>query len=230
MAEKILVVDDEKHIADAIGYGLKKEGYTVEIAYNGEEALSKAIYFKPNAVILDIMMPKLNGYDVLKRLDNKKNIGIIMLTAKTDIVDKVLGLELGADDYMTKPFDMRELIARLKSLVRRLGSLSSALDNDICLGNLQIILKQRKVIVNDEMLDLTPKEFDLLALLLSSPERVYTRDELLDLVWGIDYIGGTRTVDIHIQRLRKKLGNDFKNILETVHGVGYKAIKMTYEK
>ena len=224
MNQKILVIEDEKSIADAIVYALRREGFTVEAAYNGEEALKKFDLLKPDAIILDIMLPGIDGYGVLRKLENKDPVGIIMLTAKEDIVNKVLGLELGADDYITKPFDMRELLARLKSLLRRLQAKSGeSARTEIHLGGLTIHLQQRKAIAGEKALDLTPKEFDLLALLAANPERVYTRDQLLDAIWGMEYIGGTRTVDIHIQRLRKKLGPELHDILQTVHGIGYKA-------
>lgn len=225
MNKKILVIDDEKSIADPIVYVLKREGFLVEAAYDGEEALKMFNLFKPDAIILDVMLPGIDGYGILRKLENRGNVGIIMLTAKEDIVNKVLGLELGADDYITKPFDMRELLARIKSLLRRMeNKVEKEEQNEIILRGLQINLKQRKVVAGENILDLTPKEFDLLALLISKPERVYSREQLLDLIWGMEYVGGTRTVDIHIQRLRKKLGSGFSNILQTVHGVGYKAL------
>lgn len=230
MEDRILVVDDEKNIADPIGYALKREGHVVDIAYDGEEAVEKIKSFKPDILILDVMMPGLNGYDVMRSLEKKNNLGVIMLTAKSDIVDKVLGLELGADDYITKPFDMRELLARVNSLLRRLEKSSDGEETDvITIKDLKMFIKQRKVIAKGKVLDLTPKEFDLLALLVSRLERVYTRDELLDMVWGMEYAGGTRTVDIHIQRLRRKLGKNIQDILQTVHGIGYKAIREYYE-
>lgn len=224
MEQRILVIEDEKSIADAIVYALLKEGFTAEAAYNGEEALKRIALFKPNALILDIMLPGINGFEVLKRLESRNSVGIIMLTAKEDIVDKVLGLELGADDYMTKPFDMRELLARMRSLLRRLpGKAEEQGQTEIHINGVMLNLQQRMAVAGEKLLDLTPKEFDLLALLLANPERVYTRDQLLDLIWGMEYFGGTRTVDIHMQRLRKKLGTDHSDILQTVHGVGYKA-------
>lgn len=230
MEERILVVDDEKSIADAICYALRREGYAVNSANDGSEALEKAQLFKPDAIILDVMMPGLNGYDVIRKLENRNKMGIIMLTAKNDIVDKVLGLELGADDYLTKPFDMRELMARVKSLLRRLQKGREEKEpGEIHMGNLVVNIQQRKVLVKGSTIDFTPKEFDLLALLISNPERVYTRDELLDLVWDMDYAGGTRTVDIHVQRIRKKLGDDLQDVLQTVHGVGYKGRQVDYE-
>jgi len=230
MEERILVVDDEKSIADLISYAFKKENYSVETAYDGEEALDKIRSFKPHVVIIDVMMPKMNGFEVCRRLDNRENLGIVMLTSKSDIVDKVLGLELGADDYITKPFDIREIIARVKSLLRRLNKSSNESENiDIQIRDLIVLLKQRKVLIKGQELEFTPKEFDLLVLLLSNLERVYTREELLDLIWGMEYMGGTRTVDIHIQRLRKKLCEPYEDIIQTVYRVGYKAVGKIYE-
>lgn len=230
MKEKILIVDDERNIANLIAYAFEKEGYSTETAYDGEEALHKIVTFNPDLMIIDAMMPKIDGFEVCKRLYNKEKLGIIMLTAKNDIGDKILGLELGADDYITKPFDIREIIARSKSLLRRLNKTSKNLDTvDIEIKDLKVILKQRKVIVNGEVVELTPKEFDLIYILLSNLDRVYSREELLDLIWGIEYFGGTRTVDIHIQRIRKKLGNPYEDIIQTVYRVGYKAIGEIYE-
>lgn len=225
MEEKILVVDDEKGIVNAIAYAFRKEGYIVETANSGQEALDTILKFCPHVMILDVMMPKMSGLEVCKKLDNEKKLGIILLTAKNDIVDKVLGLELGADDYITKPFDMRELIARVKSILRRLqkGSDKQQLQK-IVAGDLVIIPRQRKVILCGEELEMAPKEFDLLGLLLSNPGRVYERDELLNLVWGVEYVGGTRTVDIHVQRLRSKLGEKYQHMIQTVYGIGYKAL------
>lgn len=230
MDKKILVVDDERSIADVVAYNFRREGYTVEVAYDGEEALNKIKSFRPNVIILDVMMPKMNGFEVCKQLYNKGELGIILLTAKNDIVDKVLGLQLGADDYITKPFDIRELEARVNSLFRRLQKNSSEQQiQQLEIKELKIILEHRKVFLYGQLLDLTPKEFDLLVLLISHTERVYTRDELLDMVWGMEYAGGTRTVDIHIRRLRKKLGTPYETIIQTVHGVGYKAVGDFYE-
>lgn len=230
MDEKILIVDDEKGITDALAYVFQREGYEVEVAHNGEEALEKSVSFAPDLVILDIMMPKLNGLEVCKQLSDRDQVGIILLTAKDDIVDKVLGLEFGADDFITKPFDVREVLARSKSLLRRLQKNIKASEVKVIeIQKLQLILDQRKVLLEGESLELTPKEFDLLAILLSNLGRVYTREMLLDLVWGMTYYGGTRTVDIHVQRLRKKLGDAHQNIIQTVFGVGYKAVGETNE-
>jgi DNA-binding response OmpR family regulator len=230
MEEKILIVDDEKGILEAITYAFKREGYMVETAGDGEEALTKLADFGPGVLILDIMMPKLSGIEVCKRLSDRNDLGILLLTAKNDIVDKVLGFEFGADDYITKPFDMRELMARVKSLFRRLQKNSEKQQAiKIKIKDLEVIQSQRKVILKGKELELTPKEFDLLYLLLSNPERVYEREQLLDLVWGMEYIGGTRTVDIHVQRLRSKLGIQYQDLIQTVYGVGYKSIGDVYE-
>lgn len=223
MIEHILVVDDEKSIADGIAYALRREGYQVDVAFNGKDALEKANRLSSFIMILDVMMPEKDGFMVCRELalDRSKRMGIILLTAKDDIVDKVLGLELGADDYMTKPFDIRELLARVKSLARRLANKYK--DDWIYAGPLSISISQREVKLNGKILSLTPKEFDLLALLFSHKERVFEREELLSLVWGDEYYGGTRTVDIHIQRLRKKLGSTCQKMLKTVYKIGYKA-------
>ncbi|MBC8061585.1 MAG: response regulator transcription factor [Clostridiaceae bacterium] len=223
MYEKILVVDDEKGILDVLSYALKREGYLIEIAYNGQEAIDKVKSFNPHIIILDLMLPIMNGYEVCRKLENK-NIGIIMLTAKNDIVDKILGLELGADDYLTKPFDIREVLARVKSLSRRIKkNIEDKTDkNLISIEDFNINKKQRIVRIKTLQIDLTPMEFDLLYLLLSNSNVVYSRDQLLDMVWDMEYIGGTRTVDTHIQRIRKKLGEYYQNLIQTVHGVGYK--------
>lgn len=225
MNEKIMVIEDERKIADAIAYALRREGYTVEVVDHGAAAMERLNAFRPDAIILDVMLPGMDGYDILKKLQDKGRIGVIMLTAKEDIVNKILGLELGADDYITKPFDMRELLARLKSLLRRMQAAGEKHDLDeIKLGEIVLHVSKRTALAGDKKLDFTPKEYDLLALLLASPDRVYTREQLLDLVWGMDYIGGTRTVDIHVQRVRKKLGPDISERIQTVHGIGYKAL------
>lgn len=225
MGDKILIIEDERKIADAIAYALTKEGYTVEVADRGDTAVERLHEFKPAAIILDVMLPGMDGYDILKKLQDKSRVGVIMLTAKEDLIDKILGLELGADDYMTKPFDIRELLARLKSLLRRMQAAREEDEQtEIALGGVILNTSKRTALAGERKLDLTPKEFDLLALLLSSSHRVYTRETLLDRVWGMEYIGGTRTVDIHVQRLRKKLGEEYSDIIQTVHGVGYKAL------
>ena len=231
MNEKILVVDDEKGIVDVLSYALKREGFIIEKAFDGQDALNKVKTFNPNIIILDLMLPEINGYDVCKKIENQ-NIGIIMLTAKNDIVDKILGLELGADDYLTKPFDIREVIARVKSLSRRFKKTTEEKqdNNLICIKDLCINKNQKSVSINDVKIYLTAMEFDLLSLLLSNLNIVYSREQLLDIVWGMDYIGVTRTVDTHIQRLRKKLGDVYQNSIQTVHGMGYKGVEDFFEK
>jgi len=225
MSEKVLIVDDEKSIVDVLSYTLRKEGYEVERAYDGKTALEKVCSFEPQIVILDLMLPIMNGYDVCRKLEGK-NVGIIMITAKNDIVDKVLGLELGADDYLTKPFDIREVIARVKSLSRRFKKTISENGNvDIInIKEFSLNFKHRIVSIKEKEIDFTVKEFEILYLLLSNPNIAYSRDQLLDLIWGIDYFGGTRTVDTHVQRVRKKLGEEYENLIITVHGIGYKGI------
>lgn len=231
MNEKILIVDDEKNITDVLSYALKKEEYIVEKAYDGQEAINKIESFKPQVVLLDLMLPVLNGYDVCRMIQNK-NIGIIMLTAKNDIVDKILGLELGADDYLTKPFDVREVSARVKSLIRRINNNteeSTKEEDSIVINNFKIDKEKRIVSINDEIIEFTAIEFDLLYYLLLNKNRVYSRNQLLDIIWGIEYVGTTRTVDTHIQRIRKKLGQDYENLIQTVHGVGYKGADLKFE-
>lgn len=224
MNGKVLIVEDEPRIADAIRYALQREGVVVELIDRGDEAVRGIERFAPDVLILDVMLPGLDGLEILKKLPSARPFGVIMLTAKGDIIDKVLGLELGADDYMTKPFDMRELLARVKSLLRRKPAEGVPAGPSIRLGELELDLGEHSASAAGTRLELTPKEYDLLALLLSTPNRVYTREQLLQLIWGMDYFGGTRTVDIHIQRLRKKLGPAHAAHIQTVHGIGYKAI------
>ncbi|AZS16340.1 response regulator transcription factor [Paenibacillus lutimineralis] len=223
---KILVVDDESSIRTALAYALRREGYEVETAADGQEALGMVETFQPAVMVLDVMMPRINGYDVCRKLDGQLRPAILLLTVKDDIVDKVLGLELGADDYMTKPFDMRELLARVKALSRR-GSYAQQAQQEqqqdvLRLGELTAELFSRTVSIQGKQLDLTPKEFDLLVLLMRNPGRVYSREVLLEKVWDMDFAGGTRTVDIHVQRLRKKLGSHH-GLIQTVYGIGYKS-------
>ncbi|MFZ7132188.1 MAG: response regulator [Eubacteriales bacterium] len=224
MNEKILVVDDEVSICELIKLDLEFEGYRVDMAFDGQEALDKVESFNPELIILDVMLPKMNGYDVCRKVNADKSIPIILLTAKTDIIDRVLGLELGADDYITKPFDNRELLARVKALLRRSkGKIkeeeAEVLHND----EIYIIINERKALVNDQEMHLTPKEFELLHLLVSNPEQVFSRELLLEKVWGYDYFGDTRTVDMHIQRIRRKLAEfTTRQYVQTVFGVGYK--------
>ncbi|ANS75912.1 XRE family transcriptional regulator [Paenibacillus yonginensis] len=225
---KVLVVDDEISISSAVAYALGREGFEVETAGDGEEALEKAAVFKPDVMVLDVMMPKLSGYEVCRKLEERNRPAVLLLTVKNDIVDKVLGLELGADDFMTKPFDIRELVARVKALSRRRkaesAGQSGADEESIVLGGVSIEPFSRTVRIGGVSVDLTPKEFDLLVLLVRHPERVYSREALLEQVWEMDFAGGTRTVDIHVQRLRKKLG-EWQGLIQTVYGVGYKSTR-----
>ena len=234
MNEKIMVIEDQKNIADAIAFALNKEGYTSKVVYHGGDAIKSLMEFSPDAIILDVMLPGMDGYDILKKLPESKRMGVIMLTAKDDIVHKILGLELGADDYITKPFDMRELLARLKSLLRRMqsanGDPQGQEEETVSLGGIVLYPQQRTAFAGEQQMDLTPKEYDLLMLLLVRPDRVYSREQLLDLVWRMEYAGGTRTVDIHVQRVRKKLGKNYMDVIQTVYGMGYKALGGYSEK
>lgn len=218
---KILIIEDEEAIADLLAYGLNKEGFHAAVSGNGTEGLREVERFKPDLLLLDWMLPDMSGLEVCKKVTATANIPIIMITAKSDITDKVLGLEFGADDYITKPFDLREVIARIRTILRRmLQANRPEAEQVVRFRNIEIIADERQVSKNNEVIDLTPKEFDLLMTLYRYPGKVFTRTELLDFVWGYEYAGDTRTVDIHIQRLRKKL--DANELIATVFGVGYK--------
>ena len=224
--EKILVVDDEEHIAELISYNLTSNGYKVVIANNGIDAIKLAIEEKPNLILLDLMIPGKDGYDVCKDVRSNseiRNTPIIMLTAKSEEVDKILGLELGADDYITKPFSVRELLARVKAVLRRF-SIVEPESNVLTFGDLVADFDKREILVKDKKLDLTLKEFELLEILIRNKGKILTRDTLLDKLWGYEYIGETRTVDVHIRYLRKKIEADDKNpkFIETIRGVGYR--------
>lgn len=223
--EKILIVDDEEHIQELIKFNLENNGYKVICAGDGIEALKLARKELPQLVLLDVMLPGMDGYDVCKemRRDNSiSNIPIIMITAKGEELDKILGLELGADDYITKPFSVRELVARTKAVLRR--TKSQEIDNVYKFGNISIDLQRHEVLKNEEKVDLTLKEFELFEVLIKNKGRVMTRDFLLDKIWGYEYIGETRTVDVHIRHLRKKIEDDDKNpkFIETIRGIGYR--------
>lgn len=219
---RILVVDDDKNICELIRLYLQKEGYTVEIANDGLAALEKFSQNPPAAVILDIMLPKIDGIEVLKRMRKAGNIPVIMLTAKGEVFDKVLGLELGADDYMVKPFEPKELVARLKAVLRRFESAEN-LEKEIVYPNIRINLSTYELVLGGKSIDIPPKELELLYFLASHPNRVFTRDQLLDEVWGYDFFGDSRTVDVHVKRLREKLeGYESSWQLKTVWRVGYK--------
>lgn len=224
MTNKILVIDDEKQIADIIKFNLEKEGFAVETAHDGQEGIDKTYEWNPNLVILDIMMPVKDGFQVLKEIRVDYKCPVIMLTAKEEEVDKVLGLELGADDYVVKPFSMRELIARVKANIRRVDYSNTQPNNDvIILDELTIDLNKYEVRKNGEVVDLTLREFELLRFLASSSDQVFSREKLLEEVWGYEYYGDIRTVDVTVRRLREKIEDDkgeFKYIL-TKRGVGY---------
>ena len=224
MSSKILVVDDEKQIADIIKFNLEKEGYITQTANDGQEGIDKINQWNPDLVILDIMMPIKDGFQVLKEIRVNYHQPVIMLTAKEEEVDKILGLELGADDYVVKPFSMRELIARVKANIRRVNYANIEGANDfITSGDLTIDLNKYEVKKNGEIIDLTLREYELLRFLASSCDQVFTREQLLEEVWGYEYYGDIRTVDVTVRRLREKIENndgEFKYIL-TKRGVGY---------
>ncbi|HEY9061190.1 MAG TPA: response regulator transcription factor [Pseudobacteroides sp.] len=232
MKPKILVVDDEASICDLVKINLELEGYEVSTAGDGEAALKSIELLNPDLLILDIMLPKINGYDICKKVTYERAIPVIMLTAKTDLIDKVLGLELGADDYITKPFHARELTARVKALLRRVSKEmknNEDMGKHITNGPLTVFADLRKVMLSGTEVELSAKEYELAYFLINHLEQVFTRDMLLEKVWGYDYCGDTRTVDVHIQRLRKKLSiegtGSSSSIIQTVFGVGYKMVR-----
>lgn len=222
--EKILVVDDDSNICELIRLYLEKEGYTVKIVNDGVSAVNAFKQENPDLMLLDIMLPKLDGWQVCREIRKFSDKPIIMLTAKGETFDKVLGLELGADDYMTKPFDTKEMVARIKAVLRRTGGSNTAdTAKEVNFENLSINLTNYEMKVNGMPVDTPPKELELIYHLASNPNRVFTRDQLLDEVWGFDYYGDSRTVDVHVKRLREKLeGVSNKWELKTVWGVGYK--------
>ncbi len=234
MVKKILVVDDERVLAETIGYNLRREGYAAIAAHDGQEALQTARREKPDAIILDVMLPKLDGFDVCRTLRQETAVPILMLTARDDEIDKVLGLEIGADDYLTKPFSMRELLARVKALLRRGEMLQGARDEravvetapPIEVGPLRIDPGQHRATWRGRPLDLKPKEFDLLLFLARNQGAALSRDILLERVWGYDYPIDTRTVDVHVRRLREKIEEDPSRPahLQTVRGIGYRFV------
>jgi len=221
---KILVADDDSNIAELLRLYLEKEGFTVVIASDGEEAIAKFTHETPDLVLLDIMMPKLDGWQVLREIRKKSDSPIIMITAKGETFDKVLGLELGADDYVVKPFDSKEIVARIKAVMRRTGKTTGSADSkEVSYDKLVVNMTKYELKVDGKAVDTPPKELELLFHLASNPNRVYTRDQLLDEVWGFEYYGDSRTVDVHVKRLREKLESiSDKWTLKTVWGVGYK--------
>ena len=222
--EKILVVDDDSNICELLRLYLEKEGYAVKIVNDGVSAVNAFKQESPDLMILDIMLPKLDGWQVCREIRKFSDKPIIMLTAKGETFDKVLGLELGADDYMTKPFDTKEMVARIKAVLRRTGAAAAAdAVKEVNFENLTVNLTNYEMKVNGTPVDTPPKELELIYHLASNPNRVFTRDQLLDEVWGCDYYGDSRTVDVHVKRLREKLeGVSDKWELKTVWGVGYK--------
>ncbi len=221
---KILVVDDERSILDLLEMILKREQFQVATASDGKSAMALFDSFNPDLVLLDLMLPDINGHDLCREMTNKRRVPIIMLTAKNDIVDKVLGLELGADDYITKPFDTRELVARIKAVLRRLER--NKADDRKVLSHLDLVvdLENRTVTKAGKPVDLTLKEYELLELLIKNPKKVFGREELLQKIWGYDYMGDTRAVDVCVTRLRKKIEDDSSNPkhILTVYGFGYR--------
>ncbi|HEX9026727.1 MAG TPA: response regulator transcription factor [Clostridium sp.] len=225
--EKILIVDDEEHIVELLKFNLLNAGYDVYTANDGIEAVKIAKAEKPSLMLLDLMLPGIDGFDVCKEIkrDNEmKKTSIIMLTAKGEELDKILGLELGADDYITKPFSVRELLARVKAVLRRTNSFSETEDEVYDSQNLKVDFERHEVCVNGKKIDLTLKEFELLQILIKNRGKILKRETLLDKIWGYEYIGETRTVDVHIRYLRKKIEEDDKNprFIETIRGVGYR--------
>jgi len=223
--QKILIVDDDRNIAELISLYLTKECYEVQIVEDGEQALKVFDSFAPNLILLDLMLPGMDGYQVCREIRTRSNTPIIMLSAKGEIFDKVLGLELGADDYMIKPFDSKELVARVKAVLRRFQP--NRTDTSITLKIVQypdLIINQSNysVIYQGKNVEMPPKELELLYFLASSPNQVFTREQLLDHIWGYEYIGDTRTVDVHIKRLREKIKDHASWRLATVWGIGYK--------
>ncbi|MGD9118989.1 MAG: response regulator transcription factor [Dehalococcoidia bacterium] len=223
---KILIVEDDRNLLSTLKYNLQKEGYTTSTAADGAEALDVARREKPDLIILDVMLPKLSGFEVCRILRQEMTVPILMLTAKDEEVDKIVGLEIGADDYMTKPFSMRELLARLGAMLRRADMVfqPSAKPESLKIGELEIDVGRHQAFLKSQPLELTPKEFELLLFLARNKGLVFSREQLLDKVWGYDYAGETRTVDVHIRWLRQKIETDpaHPRILLTVRGTGYK--------
>ena len=224
MAEKdLLIIEDEKPIADILAYGFGREGFAVRCGYSGAEGLELAAQKRPDLVLLDWMLPDVSGVWVCRQLTERYNLPIVMLTARGSVEDKLLGLETGADDYITKPFDLREVVGRVRAILRRFdktGRDAPAPEALLRSGRLTISEREWAVLLDGERVSLTPKEFELLVFFVRHPRQVFSRDQLLSHVWGYDFEGDSRTVDIHVQRLRKKL--DLGGQLLTVFGVGYK--------
>ncbi len=224
--QKILIVDDDNNIAELISLYLVKECFETRICNDGETAINTFESFQPNLVLLDLMLPGIDGYQVCRELRTRSQVPIIMLSAKGEVFDKVLGLEMGADDYMEKPFDSKELVARVKAVLRRYkpqaAETKTSDDKVVRYPDLEINMTNYSVTYMGERVDMPPKELELLYFLAASPNHVFTREQLLDQIWGYEYIGDTRTVDVHIKRLREKLNDHDKWRLATIWGIGYK--------
>ena len=224
--QKILIVDDDENIAELISLYMTKECFETKIVYDGESALQEAGSFSPDLILLDLMLPGIDGYQVCREIRQRAQTPIIMLSAKGEVFDKVLGLELGADDYLEKPFDTKELVARVKAVLRRYKTAVPAEPvsdaKQVTYPDLTINLTNYSVLYHGKTVDMPPKELELLYFLAASPNHVYTRDQLLNQIWGYDYIGDTRTVDVHIKRLREKIKDHESWRISTIWGVGYK--------
>lgn len=226
--QKILIVDDDTNIAELISLYLIKECFDTQMVHDGEEALTAFKEFQPNLILLDLMLPGIDGYQVCREIRKTSNVPIIMLSAKGEIFDKVLGLELGADDYMIKPFDSKELVARVKAVLRRYQqpvadtTTGTSNTNVVEYPDLNINLSNYSVVYEGRNIEMPPKELELLYFLASSPNHVFTREQLLDNIWGYEYIGDTRTVDVHIKRLREKIHDHEQWRIATVWGIGYR--------
>jgi DNA-binding response OmpR family regulator len=233
MADKILVVEDEIPLQETLLYNLEKQGYEIEVASDGKTAIDKARSFHPDLIILDVMLPVMDGFEVCRVLRQEMNTPIIMVTARTDEIDRVVGLEVGADDYLSKPFSMRELLARVKALLRRVRLMTETITrvqaedtgkNEVLSGNLRIDQNRHEVYLNDHVLDLAPKEYDLLLYFIDHKRYILTRNQILEKVWGWEYSGDSRTVDVHVSWLREKIERDPETPLRiiTVRGSGYR--------
>ncbi len=231
MKEKILIVEDDPAIREALSYNLGREGYEVKAVGDGVAALEAARASAPDVVVLDLMLPELDGFDVTRTLRKESNVPILMLTARDDEIDRVLGLELGADDYLTKPFSMRELLARIKAMLRRVRLAKEDAEPQaaragkrLASGNLEIDLTRHEAYLNGKVLEFKPKEYDLLVFLMQNPGQVFSREQLLEQVWGWEFSGGSRTVDVHVRWLRSKIEQDPEQPVRiiTVRGVGYR--------
>ncbi|MCE3200123.1 response regulator transcription factor [Paenibacillus sonchi] len=228
--KKILLIEDEDSIRDLLAYILRKEGYVTKEAATGTQGLEILQNFKPDMLLLDLMLPDMSGFDICKQVSLNSAIPVIMITAKSDTMDKILGMEIGADDYITKPFDSREVIARIRAIFRRIELIEGALENDtseILQLESEVLIHRgrREVLKRGIKVGLTNKEYDLLLFFAEHKDRVFSRFDLLDKVWGFDFAGDTRTVDIHVQRIRKKLDEEHNlSMIETVFGIGYKLV------